>query len=440
MTEILMSPAFYHRAAEPRPERVLEFADRMNLAFLVPRKGYLKVLGALVDATLARGHRATLLWDPVEPKRGEAVGAEDLAAWPTAAVQQWDRREPLLPVLRAAGVDAVVGNRIVDVLSASGHGAELAALQPAGIRLFSVDYLFDTITSHPSAYRLVDTTFYLSEYERSLHWRVAADGFTELGEPATWRRRSAVCGSTTMDQLALVDAAAVRRRYGLAPDRPVVVFMSLKMAVPEVWRRAVWGPEPRLVRAARAALSGHPGWIPTILRRHGYRSLVESVQRFCRRSGAVLVVKSKEKNDDPPFLRTLADVWLYDERVYPYTSMELLAIASLCIHFQSGAALEAAFAGVPSLSLTVPQSHLAGYATFEEIYGGRPGTIQNFPGVVWTSPAAEAAARLDIADLGSFRLDPAARRSYVQTFLGFDDTASSARVLDEIERVSAVAL
>lgn len=408
----------------------------MNLAFLLARKGYFKVLGTLVDATLARGHRATLLWDPVEAKRGEAVTAEDFAPWPAAVVQPWDRREPLLPVLRAAGVDALVGNRIVDVLLASGHGDELTALRSAGIRLFSVDYLFDTITSHPSACRLVDTTFYASEYERGVHWRIAADAFRELGEPATWRRHSAVCGSTPMDQLALVDAAAVRRRYGLAPEQPVVVFMSLKMAVPEVWRRAVWGPQSRLVRAGRAVLAGHPEWIPAILRRHGYRSLVESIRKFCRRSGAALVVKSKEKNDDPSFLRDLADIWLYDERVYPYTSMELMAIASLCIHFQSGSALEAAFAGVPSLSLTVPQSHLAGHATYEEVYSARPGTIQNFPGVVWTIPALDLAARLDAADLGSFRLAAEARRRYVETFLGFDDTASSTRVLDEIERVT----
>jgi hypothetical protein len=63
--------------------------------------------------------------------------------------------------------------------------------------------------------------------------------------------------------------------------------------------------------------------------------------------------------------------------------------------------------------------------------------VQNFPGVVWTLPAPNVAARLDTADLESFRLDPVARRRYVETFLGFDDTASSARVLDEIERVSA---
>jgi hypothetical protein len=409
----------------------------MNLGFLVPRKGYLKVLGTLVQATLDRGHRATVLWDPVEPKPGETVTREDLAPWPRAVVQRWDRRAPLLPALREAGVDAIVGPCPVDVLSAGGHRDALAGLAPAGIRLFSVDYLFDTITSAATAYRLVDTTCYQSDHERTLHWKVAAAGFQELGDPSVWRRRSAVTGSTVMDQLALVDRRAVRRRYGLAPDRPVVVLMSLKMAVPEAWRRAVWGPEPRLLRAARAVLSGHPGWLPAIVRGHGYRTLVASLRRFCERSGAALVVKSRAKNGDPAFVRDLADVCLFDEHVYPYTSIELMAIASLCVHFQSGAALEAAFAGVPSLSVAVPQSHLAGYTTYEEVYSGRPNSMQNFPGVVWTVAGERAAAYLDSTDLGDFRMDRPARSRYVEQFLGFDDTLSSGRVLDEIERVCA---
>ena len=418
---------------------MLESAQRMNLGFLVTRKGYLKVLGAVIQAALERGHRVTLLWDPLETKPGELIDQSDLALWPTAVVRTWERGTPLLPALQAAGIQALVGTRLYYVLQAYGYEAEMATLAPAGIRVFNVDYIFDTIVLDPVAYRRVDTTFYLSEYQRDLHWQVKAEEFARLGDPATWRRRSAVCGSTMMDQLPRVDPAEVRRRYGLAPEQPVVVFMSLKMAVPEKWRQAVWGSEPRLVRVARALRAGHPEWIGTILRTHGYRDLVQSVRRFCQRTGAALIVKSREKNEDPRFLRNMADVALGDERVYPYTSMELMAIASLCIHFQSGAALEAAFAGVPSLSVAVPQSHLAAYPTFDEVYSARPGTMQNFPGIVWSLPAEAVAAKLDASRLEDFRIDPAERSRYVEKFLGFDDTRSSERVLDEIERVSAAA-
>ena len=416
-------------------------SERMNIGFLVTRKGYLKVLGSVIQAAVDHRHRVTLLWDPLETKPGELIDpAEDLAAWPRAIVRQWNRGTPLLPALQAAGVEALVGTRLFYVLKAYGYEAEMAALAPAGIRVFNVDYIYDTITLDPDAYRYVDTTFYLSELQREVHWRVKAKEFAELGgDAATWRRRSAVCGSTMTDQLARVDRAEVRRRYGIAAGRPVVVFTSLKMVVPDPWRRAVWGAEPRLKRIARALRAGHLEWIPTILRTHGYRTLVQSVRRFCQRTGAALVVKSREKNDDPLFLRDLADVSLGDERVYPYTSMELMGIASLCIHFQSGASLEAAFAGVPSLSIVVPQPHLVAYPTFDEVYSARPGTMQNFPGIVWSLPAEAVAAKLDASRLEDFRIDPAARSRYVEKFLGFDDTRSSERVLDEIERVSAAA-
>ena len=411
----------------------------MNLGFLVTRKGYLKVLGSVVQAAVDRGHRVTLLWDPTETK--ELIDpAADLSSWPAAIVTRWSRGTPLLPALKTAGVEALVGTRLYYVLKAYGYEAEMATLAPAGVRVFNVDYIYDTITLDPDAYRYVDTMFYLSERQREVHWRVKAKEFAQLGgDPATWRQRSAVCGSTMTDQLARVDQAEVRRRYGIAPERPVVVFMSLKMVVPEAWRRAVWGGEPRLKRIARALLAGHPEWIPTIIRTHGYRELVQSVRRFCQRTGAALVVKSREKNDDPLFLRELADISLGDEQVYPYTSIELMAIASLCIHFQSGASLEAAFAGVPSLSIVVPQSHLAAYPTFDEVYSARPESMQNFPGIVWTLPAEEVTAKLDTSRLEDFRIDPAARSRYVEKFLGFDDTRSSERVLDEIERVSAAA-
>ena len=69
----------------------------------------------------------------------------------------------MLPALQAAGVEALVGTRLHYVLKAYGYEAELPTLAPAGIRVFNVDYIYDTITLDPDAYRYVDTMFYLSE-------------------------------------------------------------------------------------------------------------------------------------------------------------------------------------------------------------------------------------------------------------------------------------
>jgi hypothetical protein len=404
----------------------------VTLGFLALRKGYLKVMGALVQAALDRHHDVVLLWDPVEPKPGERVAAGDLGAWRGARVVRYDRRTPLAPALAGAGVTALVGPRLYEVLCGFGHDAEIDDLRAAGVRLYSVDYGLDTITSDPAGYRAMDVTFYASAWQRELHWRVKTDGFAAIGDRSTLQTRSAVVGSTMLDQLGVVDRAAVRKRYGL-DGRPVVLFLSLKMLVPNLWRRLVWGEGPRALRAARALATGHAGWVPEILRGLGYRELVEGVRRLCARTGAALVVKSREKNGDPAFLRRHADVFVFDEGVYPYTSMELMAVADLCLHFQSAGVLEAAFAGVPSLSVKVSQEHLRDYPTYDEFYTARPDTLQNFPGVVWSVTPDEAVARLDAASLDDLRVDPGRRQAYVEQFVGFDDTSSSARTLDVIE-------
>jgi hypothetical protein len=237
-----------------------------------------------------------------------------------------------------------------------------------------------------------------------------------------------------LDQLGLVDRPTVRRRLGIGPDQPVVLFMSLKMAVPEPWRRFVWGSGPALVRAVQAVVQGRTDLVPEIWKGNGYRALAQAVRRFCRGVGAALVVKSRKKNQDPRFLRDVADIFIErDDDVFPYTSIQLMAVADLCIHFQSGAVLEAAMAGVPSISVTVPQSHLHQYPGYREIYGTREGSLQNFPGVVWSTSHEGTPALLEGRTLADFRLVPAARRAYVERYLGFDDLCSSRRVLEVIE-------
>jgi hypothetical protein len=409
-------------------------AGRLTLGFLILRKGFLKVVGATIQAALDRGHRVVLIWDPVEPKLGEAVAEADLDAWPGAARVVWSRHTALLPVLQSVEIEALLAPSLHYVLSTSIGGEAIAALGRAGIGLYSVDYMFETVTSEPEAQRVIDVTFYMSRFQQELHQRLYAHRFAALGSPTSLAARSSVSGSTMLDQLAIVDRAAVRKRYGLAPDQPVVVFMSLKMAVPDAWRHLVWGSSPRGWRALKAVASGRVRWLPEILRGNGYVSLVEAIREFCVRTGAALVVKSREKNADPRFLRQVADVFVYDEAVYPYTSIELMAIADLCIHFESGAVLEAAFAGVPSLSIAVSQEHLREYSSFDEVYGGRASTLQNFPGVVWHDDPPTAIDRLRRATFEDFRLDPVAHRCYVEKFLGFSDTESSGRVLRTIER------
>jgi hypothetical protein len=410
----------------------------VTIGVLLLRKGFVKVVGAVVDAALQRGHRVILLWDPAETKPGERLSRQDLDAWPPARIVEYRRGAPLVALAAAEGLDALLAPSLHYLLRATGNEAEMPALRAAGVRLFSLDYVFETVSNDPAGHAALDVTFYMSEFERSLHRQIMADGFAAVGRSVDLAARSAVCGSTMTDQLALVDRSKTRSRYGLPPQGPVIVLMSLKMAVPDAWRRLVWGDRPSMWRAAEALLRGRWGWLPDIVGGHGYRELVGALREFAHRVGGVLVVKTREKNEDPRFLQAMADVFVDDRMVYPYTSIELMAVADLCVHFQSGAVLEAAFAGVPSVSVAVSQAHLEAYTDLESIYGVKPGSLQNFPGIVWSVPGDAAAGLFRSTSLADFRVDAEARRRYVEKFLGFDDLQASVLVLERIESAVAV--
>lgn len=410
----------------------------MRITFLASRKGYFKVMGSLIQAAVDHGHAVVLVRDPKQRKKGEATTEDDFKHWPAARVIDHEWGSPLLPILKGERAEALIAPSLHMLLKAMNVEGEVQEMREAGINLYSVDYVFETVTSDPEGYRVVDVTFYQSDFQRRLHWQERKADFATLGPEVDLQTRSAVCGSTMMDQLALVtDRASVRRKYGLPPDKPVVLFMSLKMAVPEPWRQLVWGRGWWRWRAARAGRQGRPAWADEIKSQkgQGYLLLVESIRRFCRQNDALLVVKSRTKNADPPFLARLADVFVEkDEDVFPYNSMELMAVADLCVHFQSGAVLEAAFCGVPSLSIKVPPPYERDLPAYQETWGAEPGSLQNFEGVVWSVDARKAADFLRERKLGDFRVDREARRAYVEKYLGFDDTRSSQRVLDVIER------
>jgi hypothetical protein len=422
----------------------------MILAFLASRKGYLKVMGPLIQAALDRGHRVVLLRDPGQGKPGEATTDSDFAPWPTAALVDYRPGGPLGPILEDHGAQALIGPSLYLLLVGMGRVEEARALGRRGLRLYSVDYAFETVTSDPEGYRVVDVTFYQSAFQRELHWaqprhHAWAGDFAALRRDLDLASRCAVSGSTMLDQRALVrDPGAVRRKYGLPARAPVVLFMPPKMAVPDPWRAFVWGDSwgarldaVRRRPAAAAALAPAigAGLLDRLRRGNGYRRLLESVHRFCEGSGAALVVKSREKNEDPAFLRDFTPhIVERDDDVFPYTSMELMAIAELCVHFQSGAVLEAAFCGVPSLSVKVPPPYGRDNPAYEELWDANPGSFHNWDGVVWSADPPGAAALLAERKLDAFAVSPEARRAYVTRYLGFDDTCSSGRVLEIIER------
>ena len=97
------------------------------------------------------------------------------------------------------------------------------------------------------------------------------------------------------------------------------------------------------------------------------------------------------------FATKFAFIWLSSESRLRASLSSAVRSFTLCSRLR--------FAGVPSLSVEVSQSHLQGYASFDEVYGGRPGSLQNFPGIVWPVGHREAVGLIERSRLGAFAVE-----------------------------------
>src|SRR5215470_17455418 len=405
----------------------------MRVAFLILRKNYYRLLGPAVEEALNRGHAVECWHDWSGPRTG-AKGSE----FPDAA-----------PPFRAGRPSVVTFAGAADLgerwrLDPPGAVVSIDPPEPsvravAKTRWVWLQYGADILfQATPRGGDDADALAVYSDY-----WtRRVAERFGDADLAAALAHKAVAVGAPELDALGLVDPVEVRQGLGVAADRPIVLYLPfpLRSNVPTAWLRNVHRPSSRLAQGWRTLFGGPREYWPHVAKGWSDRRIVEAVRAFCDANGALLVMKARRKDPVPRYAARLADRVVYDPSHYPPTILELLSAAALCVHFYSTAVLEAAFASVPSLCLA-PRAAELGPASFgfDFVHNGEAGGIYNAPGVAYWRPLAEAFDALAGWRLAEFPLDRAARRAYVERFLGFDDGGSSGRLLDLVERVAAEA-
>jgi len=401
-----------------------------RIAFPIHRKNYYRLLAPIVEAALRRGWRAECWHDWGQPRRGGKASEFPDAVPPAMAdgaqIQTFHGNAGLVERLRVDPPDIVLSLDPPPAMAPQETKARWIWLQ------YSADQLLYPTTDG------VLTSDALATY--SGYWIARlAERFRHDTIGEVLRRRAVPVGMPELDVVRAIDPDEVRHRFGLPPRQPVVLYLPfpLRSNPPTAWLRRVFTPSTRLGQAVGVLLAGRPQYWEHVRRRWNDRRLAEGVRAFCDRAGAVLVMKSRLKDPIPRYARRLADQALYDPAHYPPTILELLSVASLCIHSYSTAVFEAAYSAVPSLCLA-PETKDMGLPehVHQLVHNGSLGGIYNWPGTAYCVPLRDAFEGLPRWGLADFPSDVNARKRYVERFLGFDDGRSAGRALDLAARLA----
>ncbi len=415
----------------------------MRIAFLIERRNFYRLFGPIVERALERGWETECWHDWGQPRTGPK-GSEFPDAAPT-----FRHGGPRVRTYRGpATLGALLASAPPDAIVAMHRPTEVEKL--GATRWFGLQYTLDVaelidgsgrtgcdaigLHSQYWAERTPDC-LRIRTYTRRGATGVAAGAVDDAAIGEALGRLGRIVGIPEMDQCHWIEPSDVRRRLGLDPSRPVVLYcpFPFRSNPRTFWVRHVYGARPVHGRLA-VRLADRPEYRPHIAGGLDDRSVVRAVRAFCDRNGAALVVKARAKDPVPQYLTRCADRVLYDEHHYPATILELLKISALCLHFFSTVAYEAAYASVPSICIAPDVGDLGLAPVLREWFLSiEPGSSFNFRGAVYPMGLPELVGEFAGRRLADFPLDPVARAQYVDKFVGFDDGKSSDRVLDAVQ-------
>lgn len=401
----------------------------MKAAFLVHRKDFYKYMGPLIQAALARGWLCEVwLYSGKEGKEYLALKDQPLpTALPESVSLEWFQHEGDVPALAQRSTPDLVFS-----LHPRRHYGDSAAWETCFVTLHHGVDTFIGVSPEDllsSDLLCLQTPYWLqwgSEYFEAQGLGAAAEIRQKL------EARVVYAGTPRLDVAVEMDAQRIRQKYGIAEDKPVVLYFPINVAYwPGHWPAffASKGTERLKVFGRGLRDEGLPflQYLPWLLFGWNDEALTRAVRRFCDKNNAFLVVKGRRKDPLRSASENMADLALYDEEFYPATIYELMSIADVCIHSYSSAAFEMTMFDVFGICIDRPNLDELGHKLWRT---ANKGGVFNFEGVNHWADIPQMILGFGMKSLAELRTDAETVKDYIRTYVDPGEGSSSQRILD----------
>jgi hypothetical protein len=412
----------------------------MKIAFMFERQNEIRNFSSVVEAALARGHEVQF-W------LGQTISSDSSKAY----LKPTQENIPLLEVegnkpelyfySKPSQISDLLEEQKADVLCSINFPPNEYISSETRTKYAVIQFGIDSIlrTTY-EAIQATDLFFVYSDYWVDWHLNYIQQKFgLSLDETTSlMNEKFRTPGYLQVDLFSKIDRSKVAQKYSIPDNKKVVLYFPLGLSFwndpwSNFWQSdSVKNKILALLNMLRnASFQNFFKYFFWFMRGWDDRQMHLAIKEFCKNNNAVLIVKGREKEPFRPSIEAVADFEIYDDSYFPPTSLELISQADIIFHAFSTAVLEAAFFGVPSVTIDRPNLEILAHDLWRQRFSG---SAFNSPGVVKLMTIPEIIQQLPGMSLRDFQMNPVAQKGYVKKFVGENDTEGGVRAFVEIDK------
>lgn len=423
----------------------------MNVGFYIPRETYIKFCGPLIDFLLEKGWRVFLFCDYRQKPSDLGYKADQFPA--VEKIPRFKGKPDIIAFdnIRQLAMDILKNNVrvffVVNFHPIVGQLREILKKEDFSFTAVEQQYFLELLIFGKD----LSNTDVVYSYSKNWvkWWKEHIERYNLVNEDSRGslfkqiEEKGVVVGVPEADQVKDFDDLAIRRKYGIDDNKKVVVLLPFPwyghrfplISRSSLWTHIIYKPESAFFKMLRLLRYRCWDFWPDIRKGVSDLEVTSAIRTFCDRNDALLIVKGRRKNPVAKHLTKMANHLFFDEKYYPFTTLELLFIADLSIGFWTMAIMESILAQTPSICL-VPECGSIWPECEDFDFGAdfspKPGSFYNFKGVVYNENVGDFIFSFGQKTFQDYKLNPGKRDEFIKKFLGYSDCRACERIYEDL--------